>query len=44
MAGTDFELDTRYEIIKPIGSGAYGVVISALDHQSNRKVTWLDLT
>ena len=25
-------------MIKPIGHGAYGVVISALDHESNSKV------
>ena len=37
-AGTDFELDVKYEMIKPIGHGAYGVVISALDHESNSKV------
>ncbi|CAM9116204.1 unnamed protein product [Ectocarpus sp. 13 AM-2016] len=37
-AGTDFELDLKYEMIKPIGHGAYGVVISALDHESNNKV------
>lgn len=38
-AGTDFELDLKYEMIKPIGHGAYGVVISALDHESNSKVS-----
>lgn len=37
-AGTDFELDMKYEMIKPIGHGAYGVVISALDHDTNTKV------
>eukprot|EP00903_Cladosiphon_okamuranus_P012703 g11877.t1 len=37
-AGTDFELDLKYEMIKPIGHGAYGVVISALDHESQSKV------
>lgn len=37
-AGTDFELDMKYEMIKPIGHGAYGVVISALDHETNTKV------
>lgn len=40
-AGTDFELDLKYEMIKPIGHGAYGVVISALDHESNSKVSTL---
>lgn len=38
-AGTDFELDLKYEMIKPIGHGAYGVVISARDHESNSKVS-----
>lgn len=37
-AGTDFELDLKYEMIKPIGHGAYGVVISAADQESNSKV------
>ena len=31
-AGQDFEMSTKYEIIKAIGHGAYGVVISAHDH------------
>jgi hypothetical protein len=37
-AGTDFELDVKYEMIKPIGHGAYGVVISAINHDDNSKV------
>lgn len=37
-AGTDFELDLMYEMIEPIGHGSYGVVISALDYESNSKV------
>eukprot|EP00611_Tribonema_gayanum_P019733 TRINITY_DN3474_c1_g1_i1.p1 TRINITY_DN3474_c1_g1~~TRINITY_DN3474_c1_g1_i1.p1 ORF type:complete len:450 (-),score=158.10 TRINITY_DN3474_c1_g1_i1:463-1812(-) len=37
-AGTDFELDVKYEMIKPIGHGAYGVVISAINHENNSKV------
>jgi len=28
---TKFEIDTRYEIIDPIGQGAYGVVVAAKD-------------
>lgn len=36
--GTEFVLDTRYELIKPIGHGAYGVVISAMDHVAGSKV------
>ena len=31
-------VDERYEIIKQVGSGAYGVVASALDRQRNKKV------
>ena len=26
-----FEVDSRYEIVEPIGSGAYGVVVQAKD-------------
>ncbi len=37
-AGIDFELDVKYEIIKPIGHGAYGVVISAVNHEDDSKV------
>ena len=37
-AGQDFEMSPKYEMIKPIGHGAYGVVISAVDHQNNTKV------
>lgn len=28
---TKFEIDRRYEIIDPIGQGAYGVVVAAKD-------------
>lgn len=37
-AGQDFEMDSKYEMIKPIGHGAYGVVISAIDHEFRAKV------
>jgi mitogen-activated protein kinase 1/3/mitogen-activated protein kinase 6 len=30
--GTRFEVDKKYEIIDPIGSGAYGVVVAAKDN------------
>lgn len=40
-AGTEFELDLKYEMIKPIGQGAYGIVISADDHESHSKVCFL---
>lgn len=31
IAGTEFIVDAKYDIIKQIGSGAYGVVVSAKD-------------
>lgn len=31
VVGTRFEIDKRYEIVDPIGSGAYGVVVAAKD-------------
>lgn len=31
VGGTPFVIDEKYEIIKQIGSGAYGVVASALN-------------
>ena len=31
VLGTRFEIDKKYEIIDPIGSGAYGVVVAAKD-------------
>ena len=37
IAGTKFVVDAKYEIIKQIGSGAYGVVVSAIDKASNKK-------
>jgi mitogen-activated protein kinase 1/3 len=36
--GSSFNLTPRYEFIKKIGHGAYGVVVSAVDHQTNMKV------
>jgi serine/threonine protein kinase len=38
VGGTPFVIDEKYEIIKQIGSGAYGVVASAHDREKNRKV------
>lgn len=37
-AGTTFVVPKRYEYIKVIGQGAYGVVCSAFDRLKNRKV------
>jgi len=36
--GTTFVVDERYQYIKQIGYGAYGVVCSALDKKNNKKV------
>lgn len=37
-SGQQFDIETRYSFIRPIGHGAYGVVISANDAEANRKV------
>ena len=31
VLGSKFEIDKRYEIIDPVGSGAYGIVVAAKD-------------
>lgn len=41
---TVFEIDTRYEPIRAIGKGAYGVVCSAKDTISGRKVAIKKIT
>lgn len=38
MWQTLFEIDTKYVPIKPIGRGAYGVVCSSVNRESNEKV------
>ncbi|XP_031110394.1 mitogen-activated protein kinase 7-like [Ipomoea triloba] len=38
MWQTVFEVDTKYIPIKPIGRGAYGVVCSSVNRESNEKV------
>lgn len=38
VCGTVFEVDAKYAPIKPIGKGAYGVVCSAREVETNRKV------
>jgi len=38
VSSTIFEVDTKYSLIRPVGSGAYGVVISALDTSNGKKV------
>ena len=37
VLGSRFEVDKCYEIIDPVGSGAYGVVVAAKDHQGEDK-------
>jgi mitogen-activated protein kinase 1/3 len=37
-SGQQFEIPSRYKLIRPIGHGAYGVVISAHDEKSNKNV------
>lgn len=34
LGGENFELDERFEALEILGSGAYGVVVSAIDHHS----------
>lgn len=41
---TFFEVDDYYTYKKPVGHGAYGVVISALDTRDNSKVSCLLFT
>ena len=38
VSGTKFVVDERYEYIKQIGLGAYGVVCSCYDKKENRNV------
>lgn len=38
VGSTEWTVDSRYQPLKTIGSGAYGVVCSALDRKSNNKV------
>lgn len=43
-SGNQFEVPTRYSLIRPIGHGAYGVVISALDKETETKVAVKKIT
>ena len=38
VSGSVFDIDARYRPIKPIGSGAYGLVIAAHDSEVGDKV------
>jgi len=37
-SGTRFEMEKKYELIKPVGCGAYGTVISATNTETGDKV------
>jgi len=43
-SGQQFEIKSRYQLIRPIGHGAYGVVISALDKETGEKVAIKKIT
>lgn len=38
VLGSKFDVDSRYEVLDVIGRGAYGVVVAAMDHVTNRHV------
>lgn len=38
VRGHNFTVDSRYQILKPIGVGAYGIVISAVDKKDGKMV------
>lgn len=38
VSGTNFTVDERFEFIRQLGIGAYGIVVSCLDKQNNVKV------
>ena len=38
VSGTRFDVAEQYKLIKPIGHGAYGVVVSANDEKNSDKV------
>ena len=44
VSGTRFHIPEQYELIKPIGQGAYGVVISANDTESGEKIAIKKIT
>jgi len=37
VLGSKFEVDKRYEVIDPVGSGAYGVVVAAKDLEADEE-------
>lgn len=38
ISGTKFDIDNKYKLIRSIGTGAYGVVVSAEDTKTGKKV------
>ena len=38
VGSTTFEVPVHYKLVRPVGSGAYGVVVSAVDERTGRKV------
>lgn len=38
VLGSPFDVDKRYEILNPVGTGAYGLVCEAMDHVTGEKV------
>lgn len=38
LKGTTFVVDDKYELVKHISHGAYGIVCSALNKQTKKKV------
>lgn len=43
-SGQTFEIYNDYTLVKPIGHGAYGVVVSVLDARTNEKVAIKKIT
>ena len=44
VAGTNFEMDERYEFMKQIGIGSYSIVCSCYDKKENRNVAIKKIT
>eukprot|EP00455_Lapot_gusevi_P054509 TRINITY_DN874_c0_g1_i1.p1 TRINITY_DN874_c0_g1~~TRINITY_DN874_c0_g1_i1.p1 ORF type:complete len:400 (-),score=106.06 TRINITY_DN874_c0_g1_i1:395-1594(-) len=44
VSGTKFDVDVHYSPIKPVGTGAYGVVCSALNKLTNKQVAIKKIT
>lgn len=44
VSGTYFDVDNSYQVLRPIGHGAYGVVVSAVNKSTNTKVAIKKIT